>query len=356
MKSNEIQVLDPTQRREKGDKGIVINEWEKLTAPSNRRLSMQSLHFLSFDLDWSIDRITIVGVLNQFDFAHTFVNEDGEIIYEKGEAFSLNQAMPILAREGAAESAGAGWRLVDKYGENIAYVETLPFKDPKTGEEKGRIDFNPNKIQQFLNTDLRTFIQTMFKNPHFSRADIACDILNLPDDYVSQYRLADAVSFRPYYGTNGALETAYWGARSSERQVRMYNKRLEQEKKRQVLPEEVKTWWRLELQLRRGKADEWVDIVHDTLDSFYSLHYFPTDMKVTDKVMIAGLHADHQLISQLAVRTRQKYRKLMKQLTKQDELTQHLKSTFSNEIERLKNELSLWLHNAKVAENEAGGE
>ena len=79
-------------------------------------------------------------------------------------------------------------------------------------------------------------------------------------------------------------------------------------------------------------------------------------MKVTDKVMIAGLHADHQLISQLAVRTRQKYRKLMKQLTKQDELTQHLKSTFSNEIERLKNELSLWLHNAKVAENEAGGE
>ena len=65
------------------------------------------------------------------------------------------------------------------------------------------------------------------------------------------------------------------------------------------------------------KADEWVDIVHDTLDSFYSLHYFPTDMKVTDKVMIAGLHADHQLISQLAVRTRQKYRKLMKQLTKQ---------------------------------------
>ena len=77
-------------------------------------------------------------------------------------------------------------------------------------------------------------------------------------------------------------------------------------------------------------------------------------MKVTDKVMIAGLHADHQLISQLAVRTRQKYRKLMKQLTKQDKLTQHLKSTFSNEIERLKNELSLWLHNAKVAENEAG--
>lgn len=334
------------------EKKNIINEWEKLAAPSNRRLTHQTLRFLNFDLDWSIDRITIVGVLNQFDFAHTFVNEDGEIIYEKGEAFSLNQAMPILAREGAAEPAGAGWRLVDKYGENIAYVETLPFRDPETGEEKGRIDFNPNKIQQFLNTDLRTFIQTMFKNPHFSRADIACDILNLPDDYVSQYRLVDAVSFRPYYGMNGALETAYWGARSSERQVRMYNKKLEQEKKKQVLPEEIETWWRLELQLRRSRADEWVSVVNDTLDNFCAPHYYPLDMKETDKVMLDGLFANHENWNRLSANTKRKYRKLVKVISKEDELTQHLKSTFSNEIERLKNELSLWLHNAKVAESE----
>ena len=352
MKSNEIQVLEPLKKREKGDRGLLINLHENLTALSNRRLTHQNLRFLSFDLGWSIDRITIVGVLNQFDFAHTFVNEDGEIIYEKGEAFSLNQAMPILAREGAAEPAGAGWRLVDKYGENIAYVETLPFKDPKTGEEKGRIDFNPNKIQQFLNTDLRTFIQTMFKNPHFSRADIACDILNLPDDYVSQYRLVDAVSFRPYYGMNGALETVYWGARSSERQVRMYNKRLEQEKKRQILPEEVKTWWRLELQLRRSKADEWVDVVNETLNSFYSPDYLPSDISFREKAILRGLHADHSLWSEASDNTKRKYRKLVKGISEENELTQHLKSTFSNEIERLKNELSLWLHNAKVTESE----
>ena len=85
----------------------------------------------------------------------------------------------------------------------------------------------------------------MFDNPHFSRADVACDILDLPDEYVSQYRLVDAVSFRPYYGQNGALETAYWGARSSERQVRMYNKKLEQEKHRQIVPEEVQSWWKI---------------------------------------------------------------------------------------------------------------
>ena len=63
-----------------------------------------------------------------------------------------------------------------------------------------------------MKTDLKSFISMMFDNPHFSRADVACDILDLPDEYVSQYRLVDAVSFRPYYGQNGALETAYWGA------------------------------------------------------------------------------------------------------------------------------------------------
>lgn len=66
----------------------------------------------------------------------------------------------------------------------------------------------------------------LFEDPHFSRADVACDIIDLDDEYVNQYRLVDAVSFRPYYGQSGALETAYWGARSSERQVRLYNKKV----------------------------------------------------------------------------------------------------------------------------------
>ena len=351
MKSNKIQVLDPTQRREKGDKGIVINEWEKLTAPSNRRLTHQNLRFL-FSLSWSIDRITVVGNLKEFEFDHTLVTEDGEIFYRAGEKFTLNQAMPLLASEDAAERAGNGWRLVDKYGENIAYVETLPFKDPNTGKEKGRIDFNPNKIQSFLKTDLKNFISMMFDNPHFSRADVACDILDLPNEYVSQYRLVDAISFRPYYGMNGALETAYWGARSSERQVRMYNKKLEQEKHRQIVPEEVQSWWRLELQLRRSKADEWTEVVNETLDSFYSPFYFPSDISFREKAILRGLHADHSLWSEASDNTKRKYRKLSKRIAKEDELTHHLKSSFSENIDTLKRELETWLGFMKVDEEE----
>ena len=147
-------------------------------------------------------------------------------------------------------------------------------------------------------------------------------------------------------------ETAYWGARSSERQVRMYNKFLEQTKKKEFIPAEIETWWRLELQLRRSKANEWVSVVHKALDSFYSLHYLPVDMKTTDKVMLSGLLAEPHLMSEVSDRTRKKYRKLMKQLAKEDELTQHLKASFSESVEQLDKELNNWLFGMTVNRNE----
>ena len=247
----------------------VLNLHEKLTAPSNRRLTDQSLTL--FNLNWSIDRITIVGFLKKFDFDRTIITEDGEIIYTAGEDFTM-------------------------------------FLDKATGREKGRIDFNPNKIQHFLKINLKDFIKLMFEDPHFSRADVACDIINLDDEYVNQYRLVDAVSFRPYYGQSGQLETAYWGARSSERQVRLYNKRVERLKKKEVLPENVKFWWRL--------------------------------------------HSNHENWNKLSVNSRKKYRKLAKEVAKEDELTQHLKASFSESVEQLDKELNNWLFGMTVNRNE----
>ena len=342
--SREILKISPdevVEKREFGERKNVINSLQNFAAPSNRRLTDQSLTL--FSLDWSIDRITIVGFLKKFNFDSTIFTEDGEVIYTAGEDFTLSQAMPILAREEGAKKVGTGWVLVDRYGENIAYVEVLPFLDKATGEEKGRIDFNPNKIQHFLKVDLKDFIKMMFDKPHFSRADVACDIINLEDDYVNQYRLVDAVSFRPYYGQTGQLETAYWGARSSERQVRLYNKRVEQQKKKEVIPEDISSWWRLELQLRRSRADEWVGVVYNTLDSFYSPRFIPEHFKATDQIMLDGLHSNHNNWNKLSLNSRKKYRKLAKEVAKNDDLTQHLKSSFSESIEQLDKELNSWL-------------
>ena len=240
--------------------GIIVNEWENLTALSNRRLSVQGTT-TPLKLQWSIDRITIVGKLKENIYYHT----PNDVLI-----LNFEQLMQLNEGNGFVKSVGLnGWQIVDKHDENIAYIEILKYQ-----EGQGRIDFNPNKINQFLASSMKNFIHDLFLEPHFSRADIACDIIDVPDDFITQYRVVDPVSFKPIYGRSGKLESAYWGSRASERQIRLYNKKLEQETKRKVVPKEVETWWRLEMQLRRGKATDWHNMVQESLNSFASLHFF----------------------------------------------------------------------------------
>lgn len=288
---------------------------------------------------WSIDRITIVGNLNK----------DIRYQTETGLIFvSFEQLMRLNEGNGYLEPVGEnGWQLLDKHEENIAFIELS-----KWHENKGRIDFNPNKINDFLTGSMKTFIHDLFLNPHFSRADIACDMIGVPDDFITQYRIVDPVSFKPIYGRSGKLETAYWGSRASERQIRLYNKKLEQETKKKIVPSEIDSWWRLEMQLRRGKAANWHSMVKESLDSFVSPNYFPPDVKVNDRVMIIGLMSNHDMWGQLERRMKYKLRNIMKKVTKNDELTNHLRETFEESADDLKKELDTWLLGLDVTEEE----
>lgn len=331
---------DIPQKRQKGNNGLIINEWEELTAPSYRRLSVKSLD-TPIKIKWSIDRITIVGKLQEEILV---VQDDGKsVIY-----INFEQLMNLKEGQGnLTRISYNSWQLSDNFGENIAFIEMLKFQ-----KGYGRIDFNPNKINQFLADSMKIFIHRLFLDPHFSRADIACDILDIPTNFISQYTVIDPVSFRPYYGLSGELETAYWGSRSSERQIRLYNKLLEQNRKRKVLPKEIKYWWRLELQLRRAKAKEWHRIVNESLDSFVSPRYLPLDLKPTDKIMIDGLFSNHENWSILSRTTKYKYKKLLKETSINDELTQLLKLTFAESSDELKKELDTWLLGLEVKEEE----
>ncbi|HBL2601239.1 TPA: replication initiation factor domain-containing protein, partial [Enterococcus faecium] len=261
--------------------GIIVNEWENLTALSNRRLNVQNM-YTPLKMQWSIDRITIVGKLKENIYYHT---QNDVLILDFEQLMRVNEGNGYLKAVG-----NNGWQLLDQYEENIAYIEILKWQDGK-----GRIDFNPNKIGHFLASSMKNFIHDLFLEPHFSRADIACDIIDVPDEFITQYRVVDPVSFKPIYGRSGKLETAYWGSRASERQIRLYNKKLEQETKRKIVPPEIETWWRLELQLRRGKATDWHAMVHESLNSFASPHFLPLDVKTNDKVMIFGLIANPEM-------------------------------------------------------------
>ncbi|HEA4108441.1 replication protein [Enterococcus faecium] len=316
--------------------GIIVNEWENLTALSNRRLSVDDkVHPLK--LSWSIDRITIVGKLKENIYYHT---PNDVLILDFEQLMRLNEGNGYLR-----SVSNNGWQLLDQHEENIAYIEILKWQ-----EGKGRIDFNPNKISQFLASSMKNFIHDLFIEPHFSRADIACDIIDVPDEFITQYRVVDPVSFKPIYGRNGKLETAYWGSRSSERQIRMYNKKLEQEKKRKIVPKEIVSWWRLEMQLRRGKATDWHAMVRESLDSFASPHYLPGDVKPVDRIMIKGLNQDHSEWAYISRNLKYRLRKLLKEESQNDELTNHLRETFAESADDLKKELDTWLLGLDVTE------
>ena len=317
-------------------RGTIINEWEKLTALSNRRLNAQTM-CNPLKMQWSIDRITIVGTLRKNIYYHT---THDVLILDFEQLMRLNEGNGYLKAVG-----NNGWQLLDQYEENIAYIEILKWQ-----EGKGRIDFNPNKISQFLAGSMKNFIHDLFLEPHFSRADIACDIIDVPDEFITQYRVVDPVSFKPIYGRSGKLETAYWGSRASERQIRLYNKKLEQETKRKIVPPEIKTWWRLELQLRRGKATDWYAMVHESLDSFASPHFLPVSTKPIDKVLISGLIADQNNWSIISRDLKYRLRKLLKQESQNDELTNYLRESFAESSSELKEELDTWLQGLDVTE------
>lgn len=316
--------------------GIIVNEWENLTALSNRRLNVQNLN-TPLKLQWSIDRITIVGKLKENIYYHT---QNDVLILDFEQLMRVNEGNGYLKAVG-----NNGWQLLDQYEENIAYIEILKWQDGK-----GRIDFNPNKIGHFLASSMKNFIHDLFLEPHFSRADIACDIIDVPDEFITQYRVVDPVSFKPIYGRSGKLETAYWGSRASERQIRLYNKKLEQETKRKVVPKEVETWWRLEMQLRRGKATDWHNMVQESLNSFASLHFLPIDTTPTDRIMLAGLMSDQNFWSLLSRNSKYKYRELLKEESQNDELTNHLRESFAESADDLKRELDTWLQGLDVTE------
>lgn len=316
--------------------GTIVNEWEKLTALSNRRLSVGE-SVKTIKMSWSIDRITIVGKLKENIYYHT---THDVLILDFEQLMRLNEGNGYLKAVG-----NNGWQLLDQYEENIAYIEILKWQ-----EGKGRIDFNPNKINQFLASSMKNFIHDLFLEPHFSRADIACDIIDVPDEFITQYRVVDPVSFKPIYGRSGKLETAYWGSRASERQIRMYNKKLEQETKRKIVPKEIDTWWRLELQLRRGKATDWHAMVHESLDSFASPHFLPVSTKPIDKVLTSGLIADQNNWSIISRDLKYRLRKLLRQESQNDELTNHLRESFAESSSELKEELDTWLQGLDVTE------
>ena len=308
---------------------------KKYLTLSNRQLSVHLLNMdnkissdIQYWLGWSIDRITLVGTVKQTK------NIDGT-------TRDLNSIMQELLDSGmdGVEKLPKGWLLRDRHREQIAYIEYL-----STDNTRGRIDFNPNKLSEYLQSTLKEFIALIFEDVKFSRIDVACDIFNIPEEVIEQYTIIKDVSTHTYRGRGGQLETHYWGSSSSERQVRLYNKLKERNKKGFGVVEGIETWWRFEAQLRGKTTKEWFESVDELLSYFTSPNFIPLDIVGMEKIALVALLEHPELIKEMGSRyTVAKYKKLIKRVVENDELTTAMIEQFKDDVMELQKNLDSWL-------------
>ncbi len=322
----------------------VLNSEKNQPTVSNRRLTLYYLpptekNEFDLSLAWSIDRLTIVGKLKQSNVGRTH----GSTLYE------ADMAMALLGGQGYARQVSElGWRIenIDVHpAENIGYFEQLAHD-----REKGRFDFNPNKLSEILNCSLKEFLSSIFESAHYSRADVACDIFNVPNDYIRQFDLVKSVSKRIWTGIDRKLQTAYWGSPQSERQVRLYNKLLEQLKNGEIVSPGIETWWRLEFQLRgKDRTTQFDEVVKDVLESFVSWQHIPIDIRGTDKLILTSLLKEPDMWSEIkSSKTKAKYKKMVSRVGKEESLTKFLLDSYFEQKPEIEKELDFWLNGLNV--------
>lgn len=134
---------------------------------------------------------------------------------------------------------------------NLFYVE-ITLK----GDMFVRIDFNPNTLREYdamgLWRQIITYIRLEKLEVHLSRLDLAFDIRNMPS-IKNLKHVKGGVSENIVIDRSKELETIYFGKRSSNVQVRLYDKNKERLHRRKLTEQDLEQaphFWRFEMQLR----------------------------------------------------------------------------------------------------------
>lgn len=211
-----------------------------------------------------------------------------------------------------------------------------------------RAQFNPNKMNQEERRNLIKNVLKFIPEYHFSRLDLAIDLnVNLSDYFI----YSDvATKTTVHSGLTGRMETKYIGTRTSDKFIRIYNKKQEVNDKQDfkddfVLSEvdqnfyEGQHWWRVEVELKRNRTDDWKY-------SFDQLHLVKPKWKNieknTDRAMVFMLLSDDTEWANLDYRTRKRYKEMISEMTDVD-LNIVLKEVIRVYEKDLQDELNYWI-------------
>ncbi|WP_445194736.1 replication initiation factor domain-containing protein (plasmid) [Staphylococcus xylosus] len=289
------------------------NSFFSKTGYSNSRLNRHTMYTPEPKL--SFDAMTIVGNLN------------------KNNAHKLSEFMSIEPQIRLWDILQTKFKA--KALQEKVYIEYDKVKADTWDRRNMRVEFNPNKLTHEEMLWLKQNIIDYMEDDGFTRLDLAFDF---EDDLSDYYAMTDkSVKKTIFYGRNGKPETKYFGVRDSDRFIRIYNKKQERKDNAdiEVVSEHL---WRVEIELKRDMVDYWNDCFND-------LHILQPDWKTiertSDRAMVFMLLNDEEEWGKLERRTKNKYKKLIKEISPID-LTDLMKSTLKANEKQLQKQIDFW--------------
>lgn len=166
-------------------------------------------------------------------------------------------------------------------------------------------------------------ITKLFKKPRITRLDIAVDFINF-DDAGMIYRLYKPNTSSSYfYSRTGKIETIYAGKAKSLQVYRYYDKMAELKRERIKIPDYIKNWERLELQLRPTKNSnpikDWKKRAINMVECLFLPEVNKSNVSnFKERAMINELLRHPNGFNELSSATRAKYRKKIRELHKKN--------------------------------------
>lgn len=199
-----------------------------------------------------------------------------------------------------------------------------------------RLEFNPNKIRitNMLEKEYLNLLSYIVE-PKVTRKDLAIDLKGID---INDFTILDLGGRKrvEYKTSSMVLETLYFGSRTSDEQVRIYNKAKEQGIDKNL---GIK-WWRIEAQLRKEKAEMRGINPFSKIKVVIKNDYMIHDIKT--RAMLQYLQTNPDGMKELSVNARTKYKRLLGQVVEMFIID--LESMYEEEKKEIQSEIESWIN------------
>ena len=277
------------------------------------------------DLKVSLDNITITAEIRNSSFNNfkKLVSNHIAIITQK----AMTDMFQAYTKSG---------------GQVILHLEYDKLKGQARNARPFRMEFNPNKLRT-VDTEILNTIIPYLEDLSITRADLAFDFFNLDCSEFILEKKGRPTATKEWRDKNGKLETKYLGASRSEKQIRLYDKKVEQltngsEDERQNA-QQYEHWWRLEFQLRSRSVENIFEVI-DTI--IFKPFYFET-LGIETQLYLLALTRDKGIWNKVSKNTRSKYKKILEtHQTSDTDYLQLMKNLLHKERPKLEKQLAFY--------------